>query len=62
MAPVSATNGEIQRVVASKGVEYRVKLFNLSNVLMLDALAHCVQVVVSLTVPPCLLFHVAVAT
>ena len=62
MAPVSATNGEIQGVVASKGVEYRVKLFNVCNVLILDALAHCLRVVVSLTVPPCLLFHVAIAT
>ena len=62
MAPVSATNGEIRGVVASTGVEYRVKLFNLSNVLILNALAHCVRVVVSFIVPPCLLVHVAVAT
>ena len=62
MAPVSATNGEIRGVVASKGVEFRVKLFILSNDLILDALDHCVRVVVSLSVPPCLLAHVAVET
>ena len=61
MAPVSATNGEIQGVVASKGVEYRVKLINLSNVLLLDALDYYVRIVVSLSVSPNLLFYIAVA-
>ena len=62
MAPVSAADGEIRVVVVSNAVEYKVNSFNLSNVLILDALSNCVQVVVSLSVPPSLLFHVVVAT
>ena len=62
MAPVSATNGQIRVVVASNGLEYRLNLFILSNALILDALSHCVRVVVSLSVLHSLLFHITIAT
>ena len=46
MAPVLATISEIRVVVGSKGVEYVVILFNLPNTLILDAMTHCVRVMV----------------
>ena len=55
------TNSKTRVVVASKSVECGGFCFNLSNVLILDAMSHCVQVVVSLSVSPNLLFYIAVA-